>query len=121
MVGKRSIIVGSIIALLLALGGMAYFYNQNRVVLREGPNLPPIGEKETDPAVWGEHYPRHYESYRDAAEAPVIRTKYGGNDPFSKLEEFPEMTTLFKGYGFGEEYKEERGHPYAVQDRKSVV
>ncbi|MFZ5944636.1 MAG: ammonia-forming cytochrome c nitrite reductase subunit c552 [Bacillota bacterium] len=112
----RNLIIASLIAVLLVFGGIAYLYNHNRLVLEEAPKLPPISENETDPEVWGLHYPRHYESYRDAVEQPVVRTKYGGNDPFSKLEEFPEMKILFAGYGFGEEYKEERGHPYAVQD-----
>lgn len=116
MRGKNLIILGALLVVVVVLGSIAYFYNQNRVVLTEGPKLAPIGKNETDPEVWGEHYPRHYESYRDAVDEPVIRTKYGGNDPFSKLEEFPEMKTLFAGYGFSEEYNEDRGHPYAVQD-----
>ncbi len=114
--GKGPIVLISILAAVVLLGGAALVYNRNRVEKEERPLLPSIAENETDPAVWGQHYPRHYESYRAAVEGPVIRTKYGGNEKFSKLQEQPEMKTLFAGYGFAEEYNEDRGHPYAVQD-----
>lgn len=113
---KYLFIVVPLIAALLFFGGAAFLYAKNRVEIAEKPNLPPIPEKETDSKVWGESYPRHYDSYMEATKESTVRTKYGGNDPFSKLEEFPQMKILFQGYGFGEEYNEERGHPFAVQD-----
>ena len=114
--GKILFIVVPILTAALFLAGTLVLYTMNRVEYRAQPNLPPIAQGEVDPEVWGQHYPRHYDSYRAAVDLPIIRTKYGGNDPFSKLEKFPELLILYKGFGFAEEYNEERGHPFAVED-----
>lgn len=118
--GRTTVIIISVLVALLFLTGIAYFYNRNRVVHQAGPNLPPLTEDDLAPEEWAKHYPRQYDSYREAAEGPAVRTKYGGNDPYSKLDRFPELKTLYQGYGFAEEYNEDRGHPYAVQDIKII-
>lgn len=80
----------------------------------ERPELPALPEDEADPAVWGKYYPRHYDSYKKGYQK--FDTKYGGSDKYDKLERMPYLRRVFAGYGFSEEYNEDRGHPYALED-----
>ena len=120
MKSKGFILALVAIAAIVVLGAMYMSFQKNNRVQAETAKLPPIGEKEIDPAVWGKHYPRTYDSFLKGKETGV-RTKYGGSDKFSKAEQQPEMTTLFAGYGFGEEYNEERSHFYALEDNSKIT
>ena len=75
----------------------------------------PIGEWEPDNAVWGQNYPREYESYLRTRIADT-ETKYGGAFPRDYLDADPRMVILFAGYGFGKDYLQARGHYHAVED-----
>lgn len=80
----------------------------------ERPALPPIPPGEVDPVVWGQYYPRHLDSYNRGYE--MAATAHGGSIPGSKLARMPYLVRLFAGYGFAEEYNEDRGHPYSLDD-----
>jgi nitrite reductase (cytochrome c-552) len=77
--------------------------------------VTPIADWEPDNAVWGQNYPREYESYRNT-EITDTRTQYGGAFPRDYLENDPRQVILFAGYGFSEDYLQARGHYYAVTD-----
>src|SRR5262245_33268334 len=68
-----------------------------------------------DPAEWGKNYPRQYELYLRNQE--LAETKYGGGVNFQKIDKYPVWRTLFKGYAFGVDYREERGHQYMLSDQ----
>lgn len=120
MKSKGFILALAAIAAVVVLGAMYMSFQKNNRVQAETAKLPPIGENEIDPAVWGKHYPRTYDSFLRGKETGVS-TKYGGSDPFDKAKQQPEMKTLFAGYGFGEEYFEERGHFYALIDNSKIT
>ena len=75
-----------------------------------------IPEGELDPAVWGKVYPDHYASYLKQKEQTKGNSKYGGSIPESHLKESPAQVKLFAGYPFSEDYNEERGHLWALED-----
>jgi len=77
--------------------------------------LTPIADWEPDNAVWGQNYPREYESYLKT-NIDDTRTEYGGAFPRDYLEEDPRQIILFAGYGFSKDYLQARGHYYAVED-----
>jgi nitrite reductase (cytochrome c-552) len=68
-----------------------------------------------DPAEWGKNYPRQYEGYLRTSE--IQKTKWGGSENFQKIDVYPVWRTLFKGYAFGTDYREERGHAYMLSDQ----
>jgi nitrite reductase (cytochrome c-552) len=91
-----------------------------------------------DPAEWGKNFPLHYDAYRRTVDQ--VRTRYGGSegvphtptdaDPRSvvaqsRLEEDPRLRDLWAGYAFAEDFREERGHAYMLEDqvftRRQVV
>ncbi len=74
-----------------------------------------VDENTTDPALWGKNYPRQYDSYKRTVDTE--RTNHGGSEAFQRLDEFPLYRTLFAGYPFGVDYREERGHAYMLTDQ----
>jgi len=74
-----------------------------------------LNEWEPNNAVWGRNYPREYESYL-RTRITDTKTKYGGSYPRDYLEGDPRQVILFAGYGFSKEYRQGRGHYYAVED-----
>lgn len=81
--------------------------------------LKPVGEFETDPKVWGENFPFEYDKYLKT-ETNEGETFYGGSDNYQKLEKYPNLVTLFAGYSFGKDYREERGHYWSLTDVKET-
>ena len=77
--------------------------------------IKPIAELEPDNAVWGENFPREYETWKQTQEVGP-RTKYGGPVNFSHLQRNPMLVDLYKGYPFEVNYNDDRGHWYALTD-----
>jgi nitrite reductase (cytochrome c-552) len=78
-----------------------------------------LTEATTDPAEWGKNFPREYDGYKRTVDTQ--RTRYGGSEAFSKLEEDPAWRRIFAGYAFGVDYREERGHAYSLEDQKQTL
>ncbi|MEP9411830.1 MAG: ammonia-forming cytochrome c nitrite reductase subunit c552 [Candidatus Brocadia sp.] len=74
-----------------------------------------ITEDTIDPIIWGKNYPRQYDGYRRTVD--IERTRHGGSDAFNRLEEYPHWREIFKGYAFGVDYREDRGHAYMLSDQ----
>jgi nitrite reductase (cytochrome c-552) len=89
-----------------------------------------INDETVDPAVWGKNFPIEYDQYKKTAE--MIPTKFGGSrscartatpdDPRtvvsqSKIDEDPRLKTMWAGYAFAADFREERGHAYMLDDQ----
>jgi len=83
-----------------------------------------------DPEVWGKNFPSQYAAYRRTTDQQ--RTRYGGSeaeprtptqaDPRSvvaqsRIEEDPRLKTMWAGYAFAKDFREERGHAYMLDDQ----
>lgn len=83
-----------------------------------------------DPAVWGKNFPLQYDGYKRTVDQ--VRTRYGGSEAIprtptaadprsvvaqSRLEEDPRLVTMWAGYAFSKDFREERGHAYMLQDQ----
>ena len=79
------------------------------------PVVKPIAEWEPDNAVWGRNYPREYETYLQTRGGEA-RTKFGGLPPRDYLDDDPRLVILFSGYPFSKDYRQARGHYYAIED-----
>lgn len=118
---KKLIALGIVLGLFV-FGGLYTAFTINNKDLKataKNPNPQEILENYTSNEVWGKIYPTHWESYRKGLQSDT-KTKYGGNTRESKLDIFPYLKTLYAGLGYSEEFWEPRGHPYAVDDIKSV-
>jgi nitrite reductase (cytochrome c-552) len=83
-----------------------------------------------DPAIWGKNFPHQYDAYLRTVDS--VRTRFGGSEALprtpsaadprthvarSKLEEDPRLKTIWAGYGFALDFREERGHAYMLEDQ----
>ncbi|MBI4871916.1 MAG: ammonia-forming cytochrome c nitrite reductase subunit c552 [Candidatus Riflebacteria bacterium] len=83
-----------------------------------------------DPATWGKNFPMQYDLYKKTVDQ--VRTKYGGSEAVprtpsqadprsvvaqSKLEEDPRLVTMWAGYAFSKDFREERGHAFMLDDQ----
>ena len=83
-----------------------------------------------DPAIWGKNFPLQYDGYRRTTDQ--VRTKFGGSEAMprtptqadprsvvaqSRLEEDPRLKTMWAGYAFAMDFREERGHAYMLDDQ----
>lgn len=80
-----------------------------------------VAEGEPDPAIWGQNFPRQYDSYgktmlTSELEKYSLYGRYGGSEAFSRLDRYPNLRRLFAGYAFAVEYREDRGHAHALED-----
>lgn len=79
-----------------------------------------IGDYEPRNQVWGQNYPVEYQSYLRTADT-TFRSKYNGNATIDMLETDPKMVVLWAGYAFSKEYKQGRGHYYAIKDIRETL
>ena len=105
------------------LGGLAFLLTNIMSRKAEAVEYPlkvvQIGEKELDPAVWGQNFPREYDSFKKT-EDRTIQTPYGGSVPYDKLAKYPALKRIWAGYAFSVDYNEESGHYYALSDQKET-
>ena len=93
--------------------------------------LTELSERTTDPAEWGKNFPRQYDSYRRTVD--MERTRYGGSeaDPgaigaedvhktTSNIEKDPRLKTMWNGYAFAIDFREDRGHAYMLHDQRET-
>jgi nitrite reductase (cytochrome c-552) len=89
-----------------------------------------LTENTEDPAIWGKDFPLQYDDYRRTVDQ--VRTKYGGSEALphtpthadprsvvaqSRIEEDPRLKTMWAGYAFAKDFREERGHAYMLDDQ----
>ncbi len=116
-----------------AILGLALFTN---IMERkqEGANpffrVVELTDETDDPAIWGKNFPLQYDSYLRTVDQQ--RTRYGGSEALprvpdnadprsivaqSRLEEDPRLKTMWDGYAFAVDFREERGHAYMLEDQ----
>lgn len=89
-----------------------------------------LTDETEDPAIWGQNFPYQYDSYKRTVDQ--TRTRFGGSeatpraptedDPRetvaqSRLVEDPRLVTMWAGYAFSKDFREERGHAYMLDDQ----
>ena len=70
--------------------------------------------------LWGENYPREYNTWTKTADMD-FSSKHLGNKPEDVLESRPEMVILWAGYAFSRDYSAPRGHMHAIEDMRATL
>lgn len=111
-------VVGALI--MAGLAALLSNINQRKAETLEYPlRVVQLAADELDPAVWGQNFPRQYDSFL-RTKNDTIETPYGGSVPYSKLERYPAMVRIWAGYAFSKDHNEERGHYYTTIDQKQT-
>ena len=89
-----------------------------------------LTDETTDPAIWGKNFPLQYDGYLRTVDQ--VRTRFGGSEAVprtptdadprsvvaqSRIEEDPRLKTMWAGYAFAHDFREERGHAYMLLDQ----
>jgi nitrite reductase (cytochrome c-552) len=131
--GARILVAATVLSAGLAVGLTALLVNITRRV-DEGRNpfyrVVALDDRTEDPAIWGQNFPLQYDGYRRTVDQ--VRTRFGGSEAVprtptqadprsvvaqSRLEEDPRLKTLWAGYAFSRDFREERGHAYMLDDQ----
>jgi nitrite reductase (cytochrome c-552) len=119
---RRVLYGATVVVTALATAGIMYLWQNITERRREAEEtvfrVVPLDRHTIDPAEWGKNYPRQYDSYLRTVD--IARTRYGGSEAFQRLDEFPVYRTLFAGYPFSADYREERGHAYMLRDQEQT-
>ncbi len=83
---------------------------------------PKVKIRELEPrnSVWGENFPREYQSYLQTKDT-TFRSKYNGSAVIDELANDPRLVVLWAGYAFSKDYYQSRGHYYAIGDIRSTL
>ena len=130
---RRLILVTALVATLASVGGAALLINifeRKQEARTPFYRVVELTDDTEDPAIWGKNFPLQYDAYLRTVDQ--IRTRYGGSEALphtpsavdprsvvsqSKLEEDPRLKTMWAGYAFAKDFREERGHAYMLDDQ----
>jgi nitrite reductase (cytochrome c-552) len=127
------VIVAAVLAALGAIGGAALLVNimeHKQEARNPFYRVVELTDETEDPELWGKNFPMQYDAYVRTVDQ--VRTRYGGRgavphtpsdaDPRSivaqsRLETDPRLKTIWAGYAFAVDFREERGHAYMLEDQ----
>jgi len=130
----RTVVLAAILAAVAAAGAAALLVNVfERKQEARNPffRVVDLDERTVDPAIWGKNFPLQYDSYSRTVDQ--VRTRFGGSEAVprtpsdadprsivsqSRLEEDPRLVTMWAGYAFSHDFREERGHAYMFLDQR---
>jgi nitrite reductase (cytochrome c-552) len=125
--------ITAVVAAGIALGVTALLVNIfERKTEAQNPfyRVVALDENTTDPVKWGQNFPMQFDGYRRTVDQ--VRTRFGGSEAVpqepsqadprsivaqSRLEEDPRLKTMWAGYAFSKDFREERGHAYMLLDQ----
>lgn len=112
--------IAGVTVLLLAL--LTNIFERKQEARQPFVRVVEVTEATDDPKVWGQNWPFQYDSYLRTAEP--TRTTYGGRGAGAsdglaeqKLDKDPWLRRVFAGYAFEIDYRDRRGHAYALSDQ----
>jgi nitrite reductase (cytochrome c-552) len=116
--------VAGLTVLLLAL--LTNIFERKQEARQPFVRVVEVTEATSDPKVWGQNRPHEYDTYLKTA-LPTT-TKYGGRGlgasdggpAEQKLEREPWLKRIFAGYAFSIDYRDRRGHHFALFDQEQT-
>lgn len=117
--GMYIFIVVTIVVFILGIFTASIIERRGEAVYRLQMSKP-IAEWEPRNEVWGENFPREYQSYLKTLDTS-FRSKYGGSQTIDYLVDAPELVVMWAGYAFAKDYKQSRGHAFAITDIRNTL
>jgi nitrite reductase (cytochrome c-552) len=129
----RLLAITAVVAAVVAVGLTALLVNIfQRKTEAQNPfyRVVELSEETTDPEIWGKNFPMQYDGYLRTVDQ--VRTRFGGSEAVphvptqadprsvvaqSRLEEDPRLKTMWAGYAFSKDFREERGHAHMLSDQ----
>jgi len=133
---SRPLVVFGVLLVLAALGAvlgmilLVSIFERKQEARNPFFRVVELTEETEEPAVWGKNFPQQYDGYRRTVDQQ--RTRFGGSeaeprtptqaDPRSvvaqsRIEEDSRLKTMWAGYAFARDFREERGHAFMLDDQ----
>jgi nitrite reductase (cytochrome c-552) len=130
----RLVLITAVVSMLVAAGVTALLVNifeRKQEARNPFYKVVELTDDTADPEVWGKNFPLQYDGYLKTVDQ--TRTRYGGSEAVphspsdadpraviaqSRLEEDPRLKTMWAGYAFSVDFREERGHAYMLTDQQ---
>ncbi|PIR21416.1 MAG: nitrite reductase [Deltaproteobacteria bacterium CG11_big_fil_rev_8_21_14_0_20_47_16] len=130
---KRRIILAFIVSAVAAISVAALLVNifeHKQAAKNPFYRVTEITDETVDPEVWGKNFPLQFDDYKKTVDQ--VRTRFGGSEAVphtptnvdprsvvaqSRLEEDPRLKTMWSGYAFSKDFREERGHAFMLMDQ----
>lgn len=124
------VVVIAVLATVFGLALLVNIFQRKQEARNPFFRVVELNDDTVDPAVWGKNFPLQYDDYLKTVDQ--VRTRYGGSDALprtptqadprsvvaqSRLEEDPRLKTMWAGYAFSKDFREERGHAYMLDDQ----
>jgi nitrite reductase (cytochrome c-552) len=127
------IVIIAFTAAVLAAGGAALLINifeRKQEARNPFYRVVELNDETSDPAVWGKNFPLQYDAYLRTVDQQ--RTRFGGSEAVartptqadprsivaqSRLEEDVRLKTMWAGYAFAKDFREDRGHASMLEDQ----
>ncbi|MFZ9002092.1 MAG: ammonia-forming cytochrome c nitrite reductase subunit c552 [Bacteriovoracaceae bacterium] len=121
----------SFLATIGVIGLLVNIYEKKQEAKDSFFKVVKIKATDEDPSIWGQNFPLQYEDYLKSVDQ--VRTRYGGSEAVprtptkadprsvvsqSKLEEDERLKTIWAGYAFSKDFREDRGHAFMLEDQK---
>ncbi len=113
-------VVVTAVATVVVVALLTNIFERRHEALVPTQRVVDVDEDTIEPAIWGQNFPRQYETY--ARTVDYERTRYGGSDaiPEQKLDKDPWLRVMWSGYAFSLDYREARGHAYMLLDQEET-
>ena len=123
-------VIGTAIAAFLVAALLIKIFQRQEEAKQVFFKVAEVNDQTDDPAIWGKNFPFQYDAYRQTVDQ--VRTRYGGSEAVphtptnadprsvvaqSKLEADPRLKTIWAGYAFARDFREDRGHAYMLDDQ----
>ncbi|WP_350344232.1 ammonia-forming cytochrome c nitrite reductase subunit c552 [Proteinivorax tanatarense] len=115
------------LAVVLALGIAVYSYMGEPEATPEPPEDhdgeegPEQEDKILDPAHWEDEYPEIYQSYMRNTPDDDDNVKRGSDQQVDYIERYPQIETIYEGFGFAKEYFSTVGHLYSLTSVREIA
>ena len=117
--------VAGVTVLLLAL--LTNIFERKQEARQPFVRLVEVTEDTADPKPWGQNWPAQYDTYLKTS-LPTT-TRYGGRGAGAsdggpaeqKLDRDPWLKRIFAGYAFSIDYRDRRGHAFALFDQEQTL
>ena len=130
------LVLGALLTVIVTVGTLTLLVNifERKQESRDTSfRVVELNDNTEDPAVWGKNFPIQYDLYKKTVDQQ--RTRYGGSEAFprtptsadprsvvsqNKLAKDPRLVTMWSGYAFATDFREDRGHAYALVDQRNT-
>jgi nitrite reductase (cytochrome c-552) len=130
---RKIVPLTALAAVLATVGGLALLTNifeRKQEARNPFYRVVELNDDTDGPVVWGKNFPLQFDGYQRTVDQ--VRTRYGGSEAVprtptekdprsivaqSRLEEDPRLKTMWAGYAFAKDFREERGHAFMLDDQ----